>query len=89
MTFFLVFDMADKIEKALKKLTDKERKVVKNILTKIQKEKTKDLDVKKLRGRDDIFRIRKGKIRIIFRSSGKDILILSIERRSDKTYKDL
>jgi len=81
--------MVDKIEKALKKLMEKERKTIKSVLIKIQKEKIKDLDVKKLRGRDDIFRVRKGDIRIVFRKSNESILILSIERRSDKTYKDL
>ncbi len=81
--------MADKIEKALKKLTEKERKEVKNILTKIQRGSINGLDVKKLRGRDDIFRARKGRIRIIFRKTKESILVLSIERRSDKTYKDL
>ncbi len=81
--------MVDKIEKALKGLKEKERKVIKSILTKIQKEKTGDLDIKKLKGRDDIFRVRKGKIRIVFRKNNENISILSIERRSDKTYRDL
>ncbi len=81
--------MVDKIEKALKKLTEKERKVAKNTLVKIQKEKIKDLDIKKLKGRNDIFRVRKGTVRIIFQKKNENILILSIERRSDKTYKNI
>ncbi len=81
--------MVDKIEKALKKLKEKEREAIKSILTKIQKEKTRDLDIKKLKGRDDIFRVRKGKIRIVFRKNNENISILSIERRSDKTYREL
>ncbi len=81
--------MVDKIEEELKKLTEKEREVIKNILTKIQEESIKGLDVKKLKGRDDIFRVRKGNIRIIFRKDNEKILILSIERRSDKTYRNL
>jgi mRNA-degrading endonuclease RelE of RelBE toxin-antitoxin system len=35
-------------------------------LIKIQNEKTQDLDVEKMGGRDDIFRVRKGKIRVVF-----------------------
>ncbi len=81
--------MVDKIEKALKKLTEKERKAAKSILIKIQKEKTGDLDIKKLKGRNDIFRVRKGRIRIVFRKNNENISILFIERRSDKTYRDL
>ncbi len=70
-------------------MTEKERKAIKNILTRIQKEKVKDLDVKKLKGRDDIFRVRKGSIRIIFQKKNENILLLSVERKSDKTYKNL
>ncbi len=81
--------MVDKIEKALKKLTGKERGAVKSILIKIQKGKTGDLDIKKLKGRNDIFRVRKGRIRIVFQKNSENISILSIERRSDKTYRDL
>ncbi|MFP4022783.1 MAG: type II toxin-antitoxin system RelE family toxin [Candidatus Paceibacterota bacterium] len=79
----------DKIEKALKKLTEKEKSAVKDILTKIQKENTKNLDLKKLKGRDDVFRARIGKIRIIFHKTKESISILSIERKTDRTYKDL
>jgi mRNA-degrading endonuclease RelE of RelBE toxin-antitoxin system len=81
--------MVDKIEKALKKLTEKERREVKSILIKIQKGKTEDLDIKKLKGPNDIFRVRKGRIRIIFQKNNENISILFIERRSDKTYRDL
>ena len=78
----------DKIEKALKKLTPRERERIKDILTAIKSRRLKNLDVKKLKGREDVFRVRKGKIRIVYRIDGKgDIFILTIERRSDTTYK--
>ncbi|MFH1841316.1 MAG: hypothetical protein ABH800_00965 [Candidatus Nealsonbacteria bacterium] len=78
----------DKIKKALKKLTEKERKEIKNILIKLKSRCIGDLDTKKLKGRDDIFRIRKGKIRIIYKLNKKgSVFILSIERRNDTTYK--
>ncbi len=81
--------MVDQTEKALKKLKKKERVAVKSILTKIQKGEAEGLDMKKLKSHDDIFRVRKGKIRIIFRKNEESILILSIERRSDRTYGNL
>jgi mRNA-degrading endonuclease RelE of RelBE toxin-antitoxin system len=56
----------DKISKALKKLTIKEKEIVKAILEKIKNNSISDLDIKKLKGYDNIFRARKGKIRIIF-----------------------
>lgn len=78
----------DRITKALKKLTEKERSAVREILESIAQKDTKALDVKKLKGREDIFRVRKGSIRVIYQCTklGR-ISILAIERRSEKTYK--
>ena len=58
----------DGIAKALQKLSPKERRWVKEILERLQKGNLAGLDVKKLKGRDDIFRIRKGDNRIIYRA---------------------
>ncbi len=77
----------DKIKKVIKKLTEKEKKVTKNIFKKIEKGIFNNLDIKKLKGYSDIFRVRKGGIRIIFRKTNKGIFIISIERRREKTYK--
>ncbi|MDP1706694.1 MAG: type II toxin-antitoxin system RelE/ParE family toxin [bacterium] len=77
----------DQIKKALRKLTDGERERIKAILLNLQSGRLADLDIKKLKGRNDIFRARKGDWRIIYRSYGKQIFILAIERRSEKTYK--
>ncbi|PIT90210.1 MAG: hypothetical protein COU22_03480 [Candidatus Komeilibacteria bacterium CG10_big_fil_rev_8_21_14_0_10_41_13] len=80
----------DKIAKALKKLSQTEKSLVKNILQNLEKENRKTLDIKKLKGHEDIFRVRKGKIRIIYRLlENNDMMILAIERRSDKTYRNL
>ena len=78
----------DRIEKALSKLTSKEREKIKAILTEIKSGKTEGLDVKKLKGREDIFRVRKGTLRVIYRIlESSDIVILEIARRSDTTYR--
>ena len=78
----------DRISKALKKLSAKERVGVKHVLILISARNFKELHIKKLRGRKDIFRARKGKIRIIYRvGRGGDIFILAIERRTEKTYR--
>lgn len=76
----------DKIEKALQKLNQEERQKLKDILNKIKTGNLAELDLKKLQGREDIFRVRKGKMRIIFCKTRNSIKILSIERRSDTTY---
>jgi mRNA-degrading endonuclease RelE of RelBE toxin-antitoxin system len=77
----------DKIKKALNRLSPRERQKFKEILLQIDVGDFKDLDLKKLKGRNDIFRVRRGNIRIIFRKKDDSIRILSLERRSSKTYR--
>ena len=76
----------DKIEKALRKLTPKERQLFTQLLQLIQQRQFAGLDMKRLVGHDDIYRVRKGKYRIIFRVDGDRVFILALERRSDQTY---
>ncbi|MFZ6015670.1 MAG: type II toxin-antitoxin system RelE family toxin [Patescibacteria group bacterium] len=78
--------MTDKIEKALSKLSAKERSVIQKILLSIKDEKLESLDIKKLKGRDDIYRVRKGSLRIILKKDYDKWFLLAIERRSDRTY---
>ncbi len=78
----------DRIRKALEKLSKKEIKRVKDGLQKLKKRPwPENLDIKKLKGREDIFRLRKGSIRIIFRVSNNKVFLLKIERRNSDTYK--
>jgi len=77
----------DPIERELSKLTAKERGRVKEILVKLARGRTAGLDIKKLRGADDIFRIRKGNIRILYRAAGEKVFLLRIDRRREDTYK--
>lgn len=76
----------DKITKALEKLSADEKKAVKALLLKIKSNNLENLDIKKLKGYRDIYRVRKGKLRIIFKTSGEDVKILALEKRSEKTY---
>ncbi len=77
----------DKIKKALEKLNAKDRFSIKNVLERLSVGDARGLDIKKLKGREDIFRVRKGDFRIIYRLHDESIFILAIERRSDNTYK--
>lgn len=77
----------DKIAKALLSLSIKERELIKSILLKVKAGDFSGLDLKKLKNCTDIFRVRKGKVRIIFRQDSADnYFILAVERRSDNTY---
>lgn len=77
----------DKIVKALKKLTAEERETAKAILAKIDKGNFAALNIKRLKGRQDIYRVRQGKIRIIYKiGDDKKIFVLTLGRRNDNTY---
>lgn len=77
----------DRIEKALRKLSAKERERIKRVLVQLQKKDVRGLDIQKLKGRSDIFRVRTGDIRVIFRTAGDVVFVLAIERRSETTYR--
>ena len=80
----------DKIDKFLNKLNIDDYLEIKSILKKISLDDYSGLDIKKLKGFKDIFRIRKGKIRIIFQkdSNGSGYYVLDIHFRNEKTYKN-
>ena len=68
----------DKISKALKKLNTKEKQTISFILKSIKKGDLAGFEIKKLKNKENIFRIRKGRIRIIYMID-KEIKILAIE----------
>jgi mRNA-degrading endonuclease RelE of RelBE toxin-antitoxin system len=81
--------VADKIKKLLAKLTPQEREIIKLLILRIKLDDTLGLDIKQLRGHSDLFRARKTRLRVVYRRTNDDILIVRIDRRNEKTYKDL
>jgi len=75
------------LKKLLFKFDKEERKIIEFLIKKIISLNWRNLNIKKLKGYQDIFRVRKGKIRIIFSKNKKEIYIISIERRCENTYK--
>ncbi len=78
----------DKIEKFLRKLSPKERQTVEALIELILVGDTGNLDIKKLKRYADIFRVRKGKIRILYRQNGSTIRLISIDNRDENTYRN-
>ena len=78
----------DKIEKFLKKLSPDERGIALRIIEKVLSRDIRGLDIKKLKGEHNLFRVRKGNIRIVFFQGNSIVRIIFIGRRSKKTYKD-
>lgn len=81
--------MADKIQKLLAKLTPKEREIVKLLILRVKLDDTVGLNIKQLTGYSDLFRVRKGRLRIVYRKNTNEFRIIRIDRRNEKTYKDL
>ena len=81
--------MADKIKKLLAKLSPKERDIVKLLIMRIKLDDLDGLDIKQLKGHADLFRVRKGRLRIVYHKSSTKFLIVRVDRRNEKTYKDL
>jgi len=81
--------MADKIKKLLAKLSQQERNLVKLLILRITMDDTLGLDIKKLKGHNNLFRVRKNRIRIVYSKENDKVLIIKIYIRNEKTYKDL
>ena len=78
----------DKIDKFLAKLNKNESLKVLSAISDILSGKTSSYNLKKLKGYRDVYRIRVGTIRIIYKQLDTDIEVLDVGRRSEKTYKD-
>lgn len=81
--------MSDKIKKILAKLTVKEQEIAKLLILRVKLGDTDGLNISHLKGHTDLFRVKKGRIRIVYRMKSSKIIIVRIDRRNEKTYKDL
>lgn len=75
------------LKKLLSRFSRKERVILETLIEKILSSDWHGLDIKKLQGFSDIFRLRKGKLRIVFCKQKSAVTIISMERRNEKTYK--
>lgn len=77
----------DKIFKFLRKRNNKERLLIMATVTLIVNRRTKNLDIKKLKGRKNVFRVRVSNFRILYKKSKPKNIIIKINERDDQTYK--
>ena len=78
----------ENLDKKLRKFTAKERAEIEGLVERIRNRNFTGLDCKKLKGLRNLFRVRKGHIRIIFEiEKAKESTIILIERRHENTYK--
>jgi len=60
---------------------------MKNIIKALQLGRFDNLNIKKLKGFQDVFRVRKGRLRIVYQLLDRKIIILKIDKRKKDTYK--
>jgi len=76
----------DRIEKLLRKISQKDRQKLLDIIERLVKGNKKGLDIKKIKD-TDFYRSKSGRFRIIFHFHNKEIIIDSIKLRNKATYK--
>lgn len=79
----------NKLEKFLRKLNKKEREAVLLVLFQIEKDAKKVPGIIKLAGHKDLYRVRIGQYRVIFRITLKRAEIIRVTKRNENTYENL
>ena len=79
----------DKIAKQFRKIPKDDRISIENTLKNISKRNYKGLNLKRLKGYKNIYRVRTGNYRIIYFDDGKDIILKAIKKRDESTYKGI
>ena len=77
----------NQLDKLLQRLSNKDRERLKLILVQLKEGNIAGLDIKKLKGVKNLFRVRIGTYRIIcqMKTHGQ-MTVLTIDKRSDTTY---
>ncbi len=75
------------LKKLLSQFNKNERSALGFLIEKILSKNWHNLDIKKLKGHQDVFRLRRGNLRIIFIEDKNETRVISIECRNEKTYK--
>ncbi len=78
----------DRNQKFLNKLRQKERSKIDEVKGRIMRGDIIGLDIKKLKDTEDLFRVRVGRVRIIYsKKDGFPVEFILISFRDDNTYK--
>ena len=77
----------DKTSKFLKRLSDQDRLKLKKVINNVLAGDIKNLDTKKLKGHGNMFRIRVGNMRIVFKNENNLISLIFVGRKNDVIYK--
>jgi mRNA-degrading endonuclease RelE of RelBE toxin-antitoxin system len=79
----------NKLNKAFRKFKPFEQEIILDIFSKLKIGDEQGLDVKKLKGYKDTYRVRKSTIRFVYRKIGINIEPIWLGYRDEDTYKNL
>mgnify|MGYP000462868740 CR=1 FL=1 len=77
----------DKVSKFLKRLSKQERQKLETVIKDVLIGNIQNIEVKKLSGYKNIFRVRVGDIRIVFENKDGSIKLIFVGRKKEDTYK--
>lgn len=81
--------MVSRLQKELRGLSRKDRDKLEAVLRKVKVGDIKGLDIKALTGFDNLFRVRVGRLRVIYYRNDAVFKLRRVTNRDDKTYKNL
>ena len=77
----------DKVKKAIARLPKEHKAAFDALMLKLWARDLFGLNLIKLKGQKDIFRVKKGRVRVIFRMTNESLEVLEVDLRSEKTYR--
>jgi mRNA-degrading endonuclease RelE of RelBE toxin-antitoxin system len=80
--------MADSIAKFLAKLPSAQVELLLSLVRRLTVRDYYGLDVKQLKGQQNMYRLRKGRVRIVFYQDESSFRLVSVSNRDDQTYRD-
>lgn len=78
----------DKVKKAIAKLPKEYKAQFDLLMLKLWARDLVRLNLIKLKGYKDLYRVRKGRLRVIFKMAEGNIEVVQVDLRSEKTYRN-
>jgi mRNA-degrading endonuclease RelE of RelBE toxin-antitoxin system len=78
----------DELQKAIAKLAKEHRAVFDSLMVRLYERNFLGLDLAKLKGHKDVFRVKHGRLRIIFRMNREGLSVLEVGLRNENTYRN-
>lgn len=78
----------DKVKKAIAKPPKEYKAAFDILMLKLWARDFSGLNLIKLKGQKDTYRVRKGRLRVVFLMTGESLYVLQVDLRSEKTYRN-